>query len=228
MQEFIERPANLNSLSHRRLIHGAGINDAWYVVSNKINNKLVFCPFYQCWKSMITRCYSHNYQLSRPSYIDCSVVKEWLTFSNFRKWMETQDWQSKQLDKDILIAGNKEYGPNSCIFVSGEINNLMLDNAAARGDLPLGVHLDKCSGMYVSMCHAGGSQEYLGKFITVDEAEYTYCIFKSRLIKETSCQDESLLNTKIQSALLRHANLFYSKAMEIKSKTYLQNNLAVV
>ena len=200
----------------RKPIHGVGINDADYMVHNKLGVKYVPCPYYTTWKSMIERSYSKRFQEIRPTYIGCSVTKEWLIFSNFRVWMKTQDWQGRQLDKDILVLGNKEYSPDTCIFVSGAINNLLTDSAAARGDLPLGVHLDKCSGMYVSMCHAGGSQEYLGKFITVDEAEYTYCIFKLDLIKKAAQEEEAVNNSKLQQALLRHANLFESRANKIK------------
>ena len=87
----------------RKLIHGVGINDADYVVEKKetishVNGKRKqkttwICPFYRAWKCMLTRCYSATYQERKPTYRGCSVSEEWLTFSNFKSWMEKQDFQ---------------------------------------------------------------------------------------------------------------------------------------
>lgn len=30
------------------------------------------------------------------------MADEWNTFSNFKNWMEKQNWEDKQLDKDII------------------------------------------------------------------------------------------------------------------------------
>jgi len=32
---------------------------------------------YDVWSSMIKRCYSEKYHRNKPTYIGCSVVKEW-------------------------------------------------------------------------------------------------------------------------------------------------------
>jgi len=103
-------------------IFGAGINDAGYPVMKIINGKQVMCVFYNAWKTMIMRCYSLKWQSKYPTYKDCTMDKEWLLFSVFKKWMENQDWKGNQLDKDILIPGNKHYGVKSCVFVDRDTN----------------------------------------------------------------------------------------------------------
>jgi len=52
---------------------------------------------------MLTRCYYQKRLDIRPSYEECIVCEEWLTFSNFKKWTEQQDWEDKQLDKDFFV-----------------------------------------------------------------------------------------------------------------------------
>ena len=203
-------------LSKRKPIYGVGINDAWYVVQPIINGKKAWCLYYNTWKHMIKRCCCDKYQEKYPTYIGCSVVKDWLTFSVFRSWMEQQGWQGKQLDKDILVPVNKEYGPNTCIFVSGSINNLLTDSAASRGDCPQGVSFNKQSGKYQSECRVNGKSKYLGRFPTAQEAAYAYLSFKSGLIRQIAYEDEASNFPKLQSALLRHAELFAKKARNLK------------
>ena len=72
-----------------------------------------------------------------------TVVKEWLSLSNFKVWMEGQIWEGNQLDKDLLIDGNKEYGPDSCVFIPRYVNVIFTDARFARGELPLGVTYHK-------------------------------------------------------------------------------------
>ena len=227
MQEFIERPVSKNSLAKRKPLFGVGINDADYVVLPRINGKRVMCPYYQAWSSMIGRSYSEKFQDRHNTYIDCSVVKEWLNFSSFRKWMEKQDWQGRQLDKDLLIPENKEYGPDTCIFVSSQINTMLTDRAADRGDLPQGVSFHKQRGRYRAQCAVSGKNKHLGLFSTIPAAEYKYLKFKSDLIKKTAYEPESASNQRLQTALLAHSNLFAIRALEINRKINLRHGSVI-
>lgn len=216
MQQFVEIPANKMSLSKRRPLFGVGINDASYMVQPNIDGNNLVCPYYSSWQNMITRSYSKRFQSSRVSYIGCTVAEEWLKFSTFRKWMETQDWQGKQLDKDILVPGNKIYGPDTCIFVSHAINSLLLDSAASRGGLPQGVSYHN-TGRYQAKCNIKGKQNHIGYFSTASGAAYAYCIFKARLIREVALESESSASHHLQKALLNHAELLEIKGLEISA-----------
>ena len=112
-------------------VFGVGINDSAKPIKG--------CRFYATWRNMLQRCYSESYQDKRPSYKGCSVCDEWLTFSTFRAWMEQQDHQGKQLDKDIITPGNKLYCPDRCVFVTQEMNSLLTVTKSNKGDHPLGV-----------------------------------------------------------------------------------------
>ena len=98
---------------------------------------------YITWQSMLRRCYDAYYINRENSYIDCFVCDEWLNFQNFAKWYEENYYECNnermELDKDILIKGNKIYSPTTCIFVPQRINRLFTKSNKNRGEYPIGV-----------------------------------------------------------------------------------------
>jgi hypothetical protein len=153
MNTFQKTPANKSSLVRRKLVYGVGINDANYVTSPKVNGKQVSCIFYRTWKHMIDRCYSEKCQSTNPTYVGCAVSEQWHLFSTFKAWMEKQEWEGNQLDKDILIPENKVYSDENCIFVSNKLNSFLTDRGAARGSNLIGVHFCKRDRKYISQCN---------------------------------------------------------------------------
>jgi len=173
-------------MSKRTMIYSVGINDANYPVKPRISgtNQRVSCPFYLRWKEMLRRCYSQQEHLRNPTYKDCEVVEEWKYFSNFKSWMEVQDWQGKHLDKDILVPGNKIYGPTTCIFVEDKINLLLVKSDSKRGKYPIGVSPAIRGPKIYYQSHICG--KYLGFFDNILEAHRCWQIEKSKHIKETA------------------------------------------
>jgi hypothetical protein len=200
MNAFIEIPASKISLSKRKTVYGIGINDACYIVSTKIDGKQKFCPYYNVWKGMIQRCYDKITHSKNPAYKNCSVSLDWHLFSNFKDWMVSQDWQGKQLDKDILNIGNKIYSIDNCIFVSSSVNTLLMDCLSSRGQYPQGVGLHTSTGKYRAKCRVNGFQKSLGLFFTISEAEIAYLQFKSALVESIATGQSK----KIKQGLIRH------------------------
>lgn len=68
---------------------------------------------------LANKCYNGATQINTASLLmsGCSVCEEWLTFSNFKRWMEQQDYEGKALDKDLLVSQNKTYSSETCVFV---------------------------------------------------------------------------------------------------------------
>ena len=167
----------------KKLVYGVGINDADYVVvineelgyvDGKRKRKEVWrCPFYMTWVNMLVRGYSEKLKLKYHTYKDCTVCEDWLRFSNFKSWMEAQDWEGKQLDKDILFIGNKLYSPTTCAFVSAHVNKFVLDSGSVRGDFKIGVNRRADNGKFMSRCcnPFTGDRELLGHF-TDEQAAY--------------------------------------------------------
>ena len=153
----------------RKLICGVGVNDAEYKIAKtkKLDGKRVvvwMCPFYSKWICMIGRCYSSKFHEKRPTYADCKVCDEWLTFSNFKAWMEKQEWQGKELDKDILVTGNRVYCKERCMFVDKPINSFF--QKPKKSDLLEGVSYFSRDSNYRAQCENPftGKNEHLGYF----------------------------------------------------------------
>ena len=198
--QFIEKPASNSSLSRRKLIYGVGINDAGYLVSRVINKKKVCCPFYRRWFDMLRRCYSAEYHALKPTYLDCSACNEWLTFSNFKAWMIKQDWQGNHLDKDILNQGNKTYSPSTCIFVTRDINALLVDQKSTRGIYPQGVYFNKKYNTFSATISINGKKKTIGYFPSSEIAFTAYKKAKYTLIAEIARSQAEPLS----SALLKY------------------------
>ena len=163
-----------------------GINDADYPTrryktytdrfGRKKQRVLWRCPFYRKWTDMLKRCYSKSYQKRQPTYVKCSVCEEWLTFSNFKVWMEQQDWENKELDKDILLSGNISYSPKACVFTDHGLNMFLNSNKKARGKYKIGVSCRK--GRFISQCNNpftdSKHSDHLGSFDTEEEAHLAW------------------------------------------------------
>lgn len=84
----------------------------------KPSHKSKLTKEYTTWSDMLRRCYDENRLSEKQTYKGCKVCDEWHNFQNFAEWMSKQDYEGKDLDKDIKIKGNKVYGPETCTFVT--------------------------------------------------------------------------------------------------------------
>lgn len=167
----------------RTKLFGVGINDSDYNTQPYVDGKRVKCPFYSRWHCMLNRCYNELTLAKRPTYKDCTVCEEWLTFSNFKRWMAHQDWKGKDLDKDLLVTGNKVYSPETCVFVDRVVNNFLTDSAAARGNFPLGVYYNTYSRKFLAKVKNPFTkkQEHLGLFTCPNLAHLVWRKHKLKL-----------------------------------------------
>lgn len=182
-----------------KTVFGVGINDADYVISTlqtighkpcgkRIQISTWKCPFYRTWQNMLKRCYSGHTLEIQPTYQGCTVCDEWLLFSNFKKWMETQDWEGKSLDKDLLLKGNKVYSPDTCVFVTQRVNTFCVDCKKVRGDYPIGV-CKVGGGKFKAQIKDGeGSTKFLGHFDTPQEAHKAWLSAKLELAKKLAAE----------------------------------------
>jgi len=201
MEQFPYVKPNAKSLAMRRPVFGVGTNDAPYMTTVKTDRGRVGCPYYITWHNMLKRCCSDAYKKAKPTYSDCVLSPEWVSFMAFRAWMEKQDWQGKQLDKDIIKPGNKIYGPEYCCFVSSALNKLLLDRRAKRGDYPQGVSRCPTTGKLVVIYSHGGKSHRLGYFDTPEAAHAAYVKRKREIIYEAAMQQT---DERIKNGLLAH------------------------
>lgn len=164
------------------LVFGVGIMRSGESQADGPDGKKVTCKIYSRWRDMLKRCYSEEYHANQPTYKDCSVCEDWLTFSNFKAWMEKQDWEGKELDKDILNKSNKIYSPEYCVFVDKSLNLFLTDRSNYRGKYAVGVRFNVKMKKYIATCKNGnGKTVYLGAYSTEIEAANARAKFKHDL-----------------------------------------------
>lgn len=163
-------------------------------------------PYYKAWVSITLRSTNQKFKDAHPAYSDCTICDEWRTLSNFKRWFEDprngyQD--GYQIDKDILVKGNKEYGPNTCCFVPRLINSAIVIHPTGKcpvvGVKPNANKFEVCLSRY-------GKRVYIGLFDTKEEAFYAYKNAKEKYIKELAEKyfQEGKITKRVYDALIKY------------------------
>ena len=156
---------------------------------------------YIAWDAMLQRCYDPKLHKRHPSYEKCTVCDEWLDFQNFAKWFSNNNIEGFQLDKDLLIQGNKVYSPETCCFIPQEIN-LALIKPITKQKYPLGVH--KHSNKFVANIKENKVSKYIGIFSTIEEAANCYKQEKEKQLVGLAIKYKELLSPNSYNALLNY------------------------
>lgn len=139
---------------------------------------------YRIWNGMLRRAepkYSDKY----PSYAGTSVSAEFHRFADFAEWaMQQIGWGSEgfQLDKDLLVKGNRVYSAETCVFLPKAVNVLLTRGKGNRGALPIGVKVFRHHG-FSARLKIDGKDSRLGIFKTVEAAFAAYKVAKEANIK---------------------------------------------
>ena len=162
---------------------------------------------YFAWMAMLRRCYSEKMQAENPTYIGCTVCNEWHSFQNFAKWYTSQEDYGKdyQLDKDLLVSGNKIYSPETCVLAPQEVNLLFVDRAACRGDYPLGVSYMKRAKKFRAYIGIDGKYIHLGYFDNPNDAHLCFLKAKKDRIKQIALRWKSEIDERLFKALMQRA-----------------------
>jgi len=203
----------------KKLLYGVGINDADYVVKIKktvgvredgrrIQKDIWICPFYTIWVSMLSRCYNPKLHKEEITYSDCEVCEDWKLFSNFRTWVVNQDWEGKCLDKDILVRNNKIYSPDTCVFITHQVNNFVIERANDRGEWPIGVYFDSKNKNFKAQCSYEGKIYYLGRFQNPEDAHNAWLKFK---IEKAYDLASKIKDPRVASALIERYENYQTK-----------------
>ncbi|MNQ94867.1 hypothetical protein D3C85_1104050 [compost metagenome] len=187
------------SNSKKGLLYGFGINDADYIINERINGKRVMCPYYIRWISVVQRGNDPKEKARKPRYEQSTTSEDWRLFSQFKAWLEQQPyWQELSIDKDILVPGNKEYGPNTCVLVPSYINQV-ITIGGSRSETSIAYGVSKQKGKF----HAVLNGKHLGRFLTWQEAHKTWQLAKAVRIEEAIAQyvTEPWFRTDVAEAL---------------------------
>ena len=184
-----------------RKTFGVGVNDSGYQVSRKVDGKQILCPIYSTWKDMLKRSYSDCYKAANPSYKHVTCCKEWLLFSTFRLWMLDQDYEGKDLDKDLLSEDGLIYSPDTAIFISHQLNTLLRPKKGKNKTLPLGVMRARHPNQYYARVKTLGKQYHLGTFSSVDSAHQAYKDHITKLLIELASKEK---DPRIMKGIAKH------------------------
>lgn len=184
-----------------KLIMGVGYNSGGNYKTKEHGERL---KTYEIWRDMIKRCYSEKRQEKDPSYVGCSVAEEWHDYQVFAEWYNGHDYSDMnyQLDKDILVVGNKVYSSDTCCLVPSEINSILTSCSRARGLLPQGVCWDKDKARYRVQMNMNGRYKYLGLFKCVNEASDKYKTTKEAYVKERALHWRDRIAPEVFDALM--------------------------
>lgn len=181
----------------KSLVCGVGIND--YDDFVKPNQQHL--QSYVIWKGMLRRCYlSDEKHPTFKAYKDCSVCEEWKYFSKFKEWFDEHYVEGYELDKDILVQGNKIYSPAACCFVPTEINTLV---TSKKGKYKRGVGVSR--GRFISRYHTKEGVVHLGVFDSEAEAHEAYKKAKKDHINRvaTIFYNEGKITKEVRDALYK-------------------------
>lgn len=181
------------------IVYGKGYIGVGKFMCYCIESKKV-TPAYRAWAGMLMRCYHSETQRKNPAYIGCTVEDYFLNFQNFAEWYynHPNHIHMLQLDKDILVKGNKKYSRDACCFVPQEVNSFF-KRAAHRNELPLGAR--RLGGRYRSYHNDGNRKVYLGTFDTPKEAHEVYVKAKEKRARELAIKYQDKLDTRVYNIL---------------------------
>jgi len=191
-----------------KLVRGIGITGSTH--TTKGDGKML--REYTTWQNMLHRC-TKSYWDKCPHYTGVTCSENFKSYTFFYEWCNKQigfnekdeNNKSWQLDKDILIRGNKLYSEDTCVFLPRTLNILLVNSVAKRGKYPLGVHFSSKYKKYVSQCCNGlGGTTFLGNFDNPLSAFKAYKDYKEALILEMVNKYKGLLDNRVYEALLQY------------------------
>lgn len=172
---------------------------------------------YKLWQGMLKRATKRL-----RTYVDCTVDERFLDFQVFAEWANAQVGFSNpsfQLDKDILIQGNKVYSPEACSFVPSIINNMFyVPKSFEKIDhLPTGICLAS-TGHYEVRCSRNGQSKRVGTFVLIEDALYAYKESKEASVKETAMQYRGQISESVFQRLMAWEFDFYGEIAKYHEK----------
>lgn len=160
---------------------------------------------HQSWCDVIKRCYCEEFLEKNQTYQGCSVHRDWHNFQNFAKWYTENYIEGWKLDKDILVDGNKIYGPETCCFVPQIINCQFTVVKGSKSGLPRGVQKKGKRFIVETKRLECGKKTYLkpdSPFRDANIAHEAWKEYKVNYIKELAEEHRDLLEPKVYNKLI--------------------------
>ena len=186
---------------YRRSLYGRGYLGECGVPLTKGSIALAI---YELWKSLIQRCFDRNFKKAHPTYEDCTLQEDWECFAEFYKWCEEKEYFNigYDLDKDLLMKGNKHYSEDTCVFLPRELNANISNKTSLNTTGFVGVSYEKRSGKYYASCRINGKTVSLGHHKTPEEASAAYVKAKEDYIHSLAEKWHGKIEERAYQALM--------------------------
>lgn len=186
---------------------------------------------YSKWNLMKQRCNPNGeVQKRAPTYVGCTMTDNFEDYQYFVNWHRAQIGYGTKydLDKDLLVEGNKLYSEDRCVLIPHTLNSFLVNSAAIRGDCPQGVCWIAEKGRFDARMKINGKQVYLGRFDNPEDAARAYAQAKTeearkwyrRLLNKEYIVDDRVIE-KMRTWEFRQLPASYTKdltpAQQVKS-----------
>jgi len=182
---------------------------------------------YSIWNGIYNRYYKADGRTYGRCYDEATMCDSWLNNrDSFVEWYMNNyyecDYESMDIDKDLLVPGNKHYSPETCCILPQTLN-VMLSNCkkhrSRKGinynmDLPLGVRYDDRVQVYYGQIRPFGHDESvkLSYWEMPEQAFEEYKRFKQA--------DIIIMAAKYKSKIPRHV---YESLIKYDVKPYVED-----
>lgn len=191
-----------------KLVHGIGRKGETY----KSHDGIKPLKEYEHWAGLLRRC-GLKYQSVNAAYSEVTCSINFKSYTFFYEWCQEQAGFGNrdekgmlwQLDKDILVKGNRLYSEDTCVFVPKRLNTIFLKNKSQRGVYLIGTGWSKRDKMFYPLKRdRNGKQVYAGMFKDEMEAFLVYKKSREELIKEVANEYKEQLDTRAYTALMNY------------------------
>lgn len=151
------------------------------------------------WSNLNSRC-SRAYQSKNPTYV--GVTNDFLSFQHFVEWSVHQfgyEFNTFDLDKDILEGKNKSYSESTCVFVPREVN--VLFRTVQERELPVGCYYCNRDKLYYSNFTSNGRSVRIGSSKTLDGIVGLHTEYRNQSIIEILSKYSETLDPRVISKL---------------------------
>ena len=132
-----------------------------------------------------------------PTYAGARVCEEWHTYQVFAEWYYSQPGYSLgyEVDKDILVPGNKEYSPKACGLVPKWLNKFFAFQYSTNSSGFPGVSVDSKGRLWLARVQCSALKENLSKTAeSFESACRLYCEMKE---SQASRAAEQIANSPV-------------------------------
>lgn len=196
-QAEIDKLVVVERVVSKRHVYGVASNDACFVI--KVNGSNIWQ--YDLWHSMLKRCLTGKYKSINKTYDQVVVCDEWLSFANFFEWVNREvDYGGQpvgfELDKDLMVFGNKCYSPTACSFVPKHINQILTNTTH-------GVLTNRAnSGRFYKSFRMYGATVNLGTFDTAQQCRSAYASAKEAHVRYVAEQYKDVIKPAVYENLI--------------------------